>query len=179
MCDVHSGCDPNCRPRHQTISTIGFFGFDVTCGMCSPHDPQGTSIPQQRRHTIRSVVLGASPQKTPIYEEEYVEADKFDERDDIEHAAADVNRLGIQVQRLRNEIDDIVKEIAAIRMLKITKTLQAKIDGLQARLPKLREDLAEMKIAHQEAMLDWKSRTLAQRKVPPEDSWGRGLHKKR
>jgi peptidoglycan hydrolase CwlO-like protein len=147
--------------------------------MCSPHDPQGTSIPQQRRHTIRSVVLGASPQKTPIYEEEYVEADKFDERDDIEHAAADVNRLGIQVQRLRNEIDDIVKEIAAIRMLKITKTLQAKIDGLQARLPKLREDLAEMKIAHQEAMLDWKSRTLAQRKVPPEDSWGRGLHKKR
>ena len=147
--------------------------------MCSPHNPQGTSIPQQRKHTIRSVVLGAAPQKTPLYEEEYVEADKFDEGDDIEHAAADVNRLGIQSQRLENEIDDIVKEIAAIRMLKITKTLAAKIDGLQARLPKLREDLAEMKIAHLEAMLDYKSRTLSQRKISrPEDSWGRGLHKK-
>jgi hypothetical protein len=144
--------------------------------MCSPHNPQATSIPQQRRHTIRSVVLGASPQKT---EEEYGEANKFDEGDDIEHAAADVNRLGLHSQRLQNEIDDIFKEIAAIRMLKITKALAAKIDGMQARLPRLREELAEMKIAHQEAMLDWKSRTLSQRKVTrPEDSWGRGLHKK-
>ena len=146
--------------------------------MCSPHNPQGTSTPQQRKHTIRSVVLCAPPQKTPLYEEEYVEADKFDEGGDIEHAAADVNRLGIQSQRLKNEIDNIVNEIAAIRMLKVTKTLAAKIDGLQARLPQLRAQLAEMKIAHQEAMLYYKSRTLSQRKISrPEDSWGRGLHK--
>ena len=147
--------------------------------MCSPHNPPGTiSIPQQRKQNIRSVVLGASPQKSPLCEEEYGDADKFDEGDDVEHAAADVNRLGIQSQRLQNELDDIVKELAAIRMLKITKTLQAKIDRLQARRPKLREELAEIKIAHQEAMLEWKSRMLSQRKVAAADSWGRGLHKK-
>jgi hypothetical protein len=175
MIDKDRGCDPTCRPRQQTGSTIGFFGFDVTCGMCSHHNTQRTSILQQRKHTMRPEAL--SPQaprgvdfERGAYWKEHGEVDK------AEHAVAIVNRLGTKTQSLQNELDDMRTKMTVLRARKMTIKEAESYAGMKARMPELREELAEIKAAHQEAMLDLKLRTFSPQKS--SHSCKKGLHKK-
>lgn len=97
------------------------------------------------------------------YRKEHGEVDK------AEHAVAVVNRLGTKTQSLQNELDDMRTTMTVLRTRKMTIPEAESYAGMKVRMPELREELAEIKAAHQEAMLDLKLRTLSPQKI--SHSW--------
>ena len=85
--------------------------------------------------------------------------------DKAEHAAAVVNTLGTKTQRLQNELDDMSTKMTVLRTRKMTKEEAKSYAGMKVRMPELREELAEIKAAHQEAMLDFKLCTSSPQKL--------------